>query len=407
MHPTDRQPEGGSLAANILHFCRTLRQAGVPLGPGEVFDALSSVRQTGLARRDDFYHALRATLVKDAAHFGIFHQAFHVYFRNPRLLERAMALLLPELPRDEASSGTAPMKRRLLEALSRVAGAESGEVDPAIDRSQTWSQLEVLHEKDFEQMSLAELAEARALIAREITPLAARPTRRYRPDPAGHRYDLRRSMQLMTRNNGQLLTLARKRRRLRRPPVVLVCDISGSMSAYSRVFLHFAHALAAVNRRVHTFVYATRLTNITRALAAGDADQALAAAAREVSDWDGGTRIASSLERFNLDWNRRLLAQNAVVVLLTDGLERDSAANLARQTERIRRSCRELIWLNPVLRYHEFRPLAAGIRAMLPHVDRFLPAHNLASIRELVRVLNGDGRPDTNAWPARPLEQTA
>jgi len=413
MHRPERQPDGGSLAANILRFCRTLRQAGVPLGPGEVVDALGAVRQTGLARRDDFYHALRTTLVKDSACFRIFHQAFHVYFRNPRLLERAIALLLPELPRDESAGAKEPITRRLLEALGRVVDGESGEIDTMIDRSQSWSQLEVLHEKDFEQMSLAELGEARALMQREIAPLAARETRRYRPDPVGHRYDLRRSMQLMTRNNGQLLALARKRRRLRRPPVVLICDISGSMSAYSRVFLHFAHALSVVNSRVHTFVFATRLTNVTRQLATGDADQALAAAAREVSDWDGGTRIASSLERFNLDWNRRLLAQNAVVVLLTDGLERDSAGNLARQTERIRRSCRELIWLNPVLRYRDFRPRAAGIRAMLPHVDRFLPAHNLDSIRDLVRILNEAGSAgaradrEANAWAGWRLEQLA
>lgn len=412
MRGPDRRPDGGSLAANILRFCRTLRQAGVPLGPGEVVDALGAVRQTGLARRDDFYHALRATLVKDSAGFRVFHQAFHVYFQNPRLLERAMALLLPDLPRDESAGAKEPVTRRLLEALGRMADDETEETE-TIDRSQSWSQLEVLREKDFEQMSLAELGEAKALMQREIVPLAARETRRYRPDPVGHRYDLRRSMQLMTRNNGQLLTLARKRRRLRRPPAVLICDISGSMSAYSRIFLHFAHALSAVNSRVHTFVFATRLTNVTRQLAAGDADEALAAAARDVRDWDGGTRIASSLERFNLDWNRRLLAQNAVVVLLTDGLERDSAGNLARQTERIRRSCRELIWLNPVLRYRDFRPRAAGIRAMLPHVDRFLPAHNLRSIGDLVRILNDGGGPggrprrDANAWAGRRAEHAA
>jgi uncharacterized protein with von Willebrand factor type A (vWA) domain len=285
--------------------------------------------------------------------------------------------------------------------------------EPAIDRSQSWSQVEVLRQKDFEQMSLAELAEAKALMQREIAPLAARPTRRYRPDPVGHRYDLRRTLQLMSRNNGQLLTLARKRCRLRRPPVVLICDISGSMSAYSRVFLQFAHALAAVNPRVQTFVFATRLTNVTRQLATGDVDQALAAAAREVGDWDGGTRIASSLERFNLDWNRRLLAQNALVVLLTDGLERDSTDHLALQAERIRRSCRQLIWLNPLLRYRDFSPQAGGIRAMLPHVDCFLPAHNLASLGDLARVLGEAGSPQAkfsaraNSLAGRRVEQAA
>lgn len=396
--PPRDDPPAGHLARNVLRFCRTLRRAGVPLGPGSVMDALQAVEHTGLARRDDFYYSLRATLVKDARHFTLFRQAFHLYFRNPRLLERAMSLMLPELPAADAGGASEPTIRRLLEALSRDGERPAEDREATVDRSQTWSSLEVLRNKDFEQMSLAEQSEARVLMQREIRPLAARPTRRFRPDPMGHRYDLRRSMQLATRNGGQLLTLARKRRRLRRPPVVLICDISGSMSAYSRMFLHFAHALAAVNPRVHVFVFATRLTNVSRALAASDADRALATAAREVSDWDGGTRIASSLERFNLQWNRRVLGQNAIVVLLTDGLERDSPNDLARQVERLHRSCRELVWLNPVLRYRDFTPRARGIRAMLPHVDRFLPAHNLRSLTQLVRILGGDeshgDRPD-------------
>ena len=164
-----------------------------------------------------------------------------------------------------------------LEPDEEVLVARDGQ-EPAVDRSETWSSLEVLRDKDFEQMSLAEQSEARALMQREVAPLAPRPTRRFRPDPVGHRYDLRRSMRLAARNGGQLLTLVRKRRRLRPPPVVLICDISGSMSAYSRLFLYFAHALAAVNPRVHVFVFATRLTNVTRALAGRDADRALAAA---------------------------------------------------------------------------------------------------------------------------------
>lgn len=360
-------------------------------------DALEAVERTGLERRDDFCHALRATLVKDIRHYSLFRQAFHLYFRNPRLLERAMALMLPGMPSGQAVQASESMVRRLLEALDRDDERPERETEAGIDRSETWSHIEALRAKDFEQMSVAEQSEAKVLMRREIAPLAARPTRRYRPDPVGHRYDLRRSMQLATRNAGQLLALARKRRRVRPPPVVLICDISGSMSAYSRLFLHFAHALAAVNSRVHVFVFATRLTNVTRSLADSDADRALAAAAREVSDWDGGTRIASSLERFNRDWNRRVLGQNAVVMLLTDGLERDSHENLGRQVERLRRSCRELIWLNPMLRYREFRPLAQGIRAMLPQVDRFLPAHNLKSITGLVRILNEAGERDGRA----------
>lgn len=377
---------GGRLAENVLLFCRTLRGAGVPLGPGQVVDALRAAHLTGLAHRDDFYHAMRATLVKDVAHFTIFHQAFHVYFRDPQILERAMSLLLPALASDRSEAPSGAMLRRLLEALR---GTDDSPADASlreIDRAESWSYAEVLREKDFEQMSLAELAEAKAVLRRNVAPAWQVPTRRYRADTVGHRYDLRRSMQLLARNNGQLLALARKRRRKRRLPIVLICDISGSMAAYSRMFLHFSHILATVNV-THSFVFGTQLTNVTRQLSCRDADQALARVAQAVSDWDGGTRIAACLERFNLDWNRRVLGRSAMVILLTDGLERDSASNLALQMQRLRHSCRQLIWLNPVLRYRDFQPLAQGIRAMLPHVDRFLPAHNLRSLVELCAVL--------------------
>jgi uncharacterized protein with von Willebrand factor type A (vWA) domain len=198
---------------------------------------------------------------------------------------------------------------------------------------------------------------------------------------------LRRSLKRMMQNDGQLVELAKKRRSKRPPALVLICDISGSMSRYSRIFLHFAHALRAQNPELHTFVFATRLTNISRRLADRDCDQALAEVAAAVSDWDGGTRIADCIERFNVDWSRRVLARDAVVILLSDGLERDSETNLEFQMQRLKRSCRQLIWLNPMLRYADFEPKAAGIRAMLPQVDLFLPAHNVDSLSALCTVL--------------------
>jgi uncharacterized protein with von Willebrand factor type A (vWA) domain len=197
-------------------------------------------------------------------------------------------------------------------------------------------------------------------------------------------------MRLALRNNGELIELARKRRLRRPPPLVLICDISGSMSRYSRAFLIFAHLMSSRHRGVHTFVFGTRLTNITRRLADKDIDRSLAAISDDVKDWDGGTRIAECLERFNVDWSRRVLAQNAVVVLLSDGLERDSKADLDFQMQRLHRSSRQLIWMNPMLRYSEFEPKAMGIRTMLPHVDTFLPAHNIASFAHLSRLLQQD-----------------
>ncbi len=386
MTVSSEEGDSGRLADNILLFCRTLRTAGLPVGPGRVVEAMAAVRRAGIERRDDFYWALRAVLVNDPAQFRLFDQAFHIYFRNPRLLERMMSLLLPtlEVPGEPA---VAP-HRRLLEALSSVAGGdqENG-TQVEIDQAGSSSPRELLRRKDFEDMSLEEQTQAKDLLRSEILPTADIRTRRFRPHPFGHRYDLRRSMRRILKNDGQLIELVRKRR-LRRPPaLVLICDISGSMSRYSRAFLLFAHLMSSTQRTVNTFVFGTRLTNITRRFADKDIDRALAAISNDVQDWDGGTRIAECLERFNVDWSRRVLAQNAVVVLLSDGLERDSKADLDFQMQRLHRSCRHLIWLNPMLRYSEFEPRASGIRAMLPHVDQFLPAHNIESLGRLSRLL--------------------
>ncbi|MFQ5981996.1 MAG: VWA domain-containing protein [Woeseiaceae bacterium] len=381
--------DSGRLAENILLFCRTLRNAGLPIGPGRVLEAMTAVRHAGIERRDDFYWALRAVLVNDPTQFRLFDQAFHVYFRNPRLLERMMSLLLPTLETDVARRPGAPAIRRLLESLSGTVASDD-EQTPEVesDQSGTWSRRELLRRKDFEEMSLEEQSEAHELLRAELHAVADSPTRRFRPNALGNRYDLRRSMRLILKNNGQLIELAKKRRIFKPPPLVLICDISGSMSRYSRVFLHFAHAMSARQHPVHTFLFGTRLTNISRRLADKDIDRALAAVSEDVVDWDGGTRIGECLERFNVDWGRRVLAQNAVVILLSDGLERDSDADLGFQMQRLRRSCRQLIWINPMLRYSEFEPKAMGIKTMLPHVDLFLPAHNIESLVQLCRLLN-------------------
>jgi uncharacterized protein with von Willebrand factor type A (vWA) domain len=375
------------IADNILMFCRTLRQAGLPIGPGQVIEASQAILQTGIDRRDDFYVALRAVLVKDPGQARLFDQAFHVYFRNPRLLERMMGLLLPTLVTETESSESAATVRRLLESLTGDSRTGQDEVVIEVDRSGSYSRDEVLREKDFEQMSLEEQAAAKALLRESTEVLHRIPTRRFRPDSHGRRYDLRRSMKLMLRTNGQLVEIARKARRYRPPALVLIADISGSMSGYSRMFLHFAHALGLRRQRVYSFVFGTRLTNITRWLAERDVDRAMERVAEEVRDWDGGTRIADCLERFNVDWGRRVLSGRAVVVLLSDGLERDSATNLEFQMERLQRTVDRLVWLNPLLRFDEFEPRASGVRAMMPHVDSFLPAHNVDSLVYLGRLL--------------------
>lgn len=381
------------IADNVVLFCRTLRKAGLPIGPGQVIDAARAILETGIERRDDFRAALRAVLVKHPVERRIFDQAFHIYFRNPRLLERMMSLLLPTLERPgEEGAAADAASRRLLEAMATGRRHDDEDVILELDYAGSWSPSEVLRQKDFEQMSLEEQRSARRLLRESRRLFREVPTRRFRPSPHGASFDLRRTVRNMLRNNGQLVELAARRRRTRPPVLVLICDISGSMSSYSRMFLHFAHALCAGRQTVHSFVFGTRLTNITHWLADRDVDRALARVSAEVEDWDGGTRITDSLRRFNADWGRRVLAGRSVVVLLSDGLERDTVEALGEQMARLRRTTDELVWLNPMLRYDRFEPRAQGIRAMLPHVDRFLPAHNVASLADLARILGGERR---------------
>ena len=378
--------ETSRLADNVLQFCRTLRAAGVPVGPAQVLDALRAVACVGVVRRDDVRSALRAVLIGDPAHFRLFEQTFHIYFHNPQLLERLTGVLSAanELPADRAQAAM----RRVAEVLRAMHADVSAEESASDERQRaSYSARESLRSKDFEEMSVAEQLEAKALLRADIEPLCNLRTRRFRLDARGDRLDLRRSMRLMIRNDGQLLKLARRRRRLRPPVLVFLCDISGSMSRYSRMFLHFAHAMTSRAAAVHSFVFGTRLTNITRHLKNRDADAALALVAKDVQDWDGGTRIAECLKSFNVGWGRRVLAQNATVILLSDGLERDTDADLEFQMQRLRGTCRRLVWLNPMLRYRDFAPKAFGIRAMLPNVDLFLPAHNVDSIAALGRAL--------------------
>ena len=380
----------GRLGVNLMYFARTLRAAGLPIGSGAVLDALRAVEATGVARRDDFYWALHAVFVRRAEQRPLFDEAFHVFWRNPKLLERVTSLLLPTVhvpPKGDAK----PLSRRLSEAL--FAGAERNartretEEDIELDATLTWSDREVLRARDFEQMSAAELAAAKAAIARLRLAIPPAPTRRYRPHARGALVDMRTTFRRSLRLGSGAVMLARRRRRRKPAPIVVLCDISGSMSRYSRVLLHFAHALARDRTRVSSFVFGTRLTNITRQLRDRDVDAALERASAEVADWDGGTRIGHCLDAFNREWSRRVCGQGAVVLFITDGLDRDVGEGLPPQVERLRKSCRRLVWLNPLLRYERFEPKAAGMRALLPHVDELRPVHNLESLEDLCKAL--------------------
>ena len=389
--PSEAPPEvPGRLGASLLYFARTLRAAGLPVGSGAVLDALRAVEAVGVARRDDFYWTLHAVFVRRADQRPLFDEAFHVFWRNPKLLERIHSLLLPTVhtpPQGDAR----PLSRRLSEALfaggERDSRSREAENEVELDATLTWSDREVLRARDFEQMSAAELAAAKAAIARLRLAIPPAPTRRYRPHPQGALVDMRTTFRRSLRLGSGAVMLARRRRRRNPAPLVVLCDISGSMSRYSRVLLHFAHALARDRTRVFSFAFGTRLTNITRQLRDRDVDAAIERASAEVADWDGGTRIGHCLDVFNREWSRRVCGQGAVVLLISDGLDRDVGQGLSHQVERLHKSCRRLVWLNPLLRYEGFEPRAAGMRALLPHVDELRPVHNLESLEDLCEAL--------------------
>ena len=386
--------ESGHLAENVMHFARVLRVAGLSIGPDRVIDAVKAVEVAGVDRRDDFYWTLASVFLDKREQFEVFDQAFHIFWRDPQLLERAMAMMLPQVygksPEDEEQAGN-----RVSEAFqSGVTPQTPQEEAPEkveLDATLTFSSREVLQHADFETMTNAEIAEAKAMISRLRLPIPEVRTRRFRSDPYGERVDLRATLRASLRGGGRAIELRRRTPRYRHPPLVVLCDISGSMSRYTRMFLHFLHAITNDRDRVHTFVFGTRLTNVTRCLKHRDVDLAMGEIADMVADWSGGTRIGSSIREFNLHWSRRVLGQNAVVLMITDGLDRDVGEGLGEEMERLHKSCRRLLWLNPLLRYDGFEARPAGIRAMLPHVDDFMPAHNMSSLIDLAKTLNQAG----------------
>lgn len=375
---------------NLIGFARLLRRAGLPVGPAESLAVVAALSHIQMGDRREVRAALRALMVHRHEHTEIFDAAFDIWWRDPAAsrMAAATALLDGMAPEEKKRAGG----RRLAEAMQADRPPPRrqdppDEEPPRIDAALSFSERERLMAMDFEAMSARELAMARDEIQRLSLPLDERRTRRWRRDPRGPRIDLHATLRRSLRTGGEIVTLARTRRIIRPPPLVVICDISGSMARYAQVLLHFLHAVTNDRDRVACFLFGTRLTNITRQLRHQDAEVAFEMVGRLVQDWSGGTRIGEALERFNKLWARRVLGQGAVVLLITDGLDRDGAHGLAEATERLRHSCRRLIWLNPLLRYAGFQPKSQGIRAMLPHVHEFRPVHNLNSLRDLIAAL--------------------
>ncbi len=393
----------GHLAENVMHFGRVLRTAGLPVPTDRIQLALDALAVAGLESRRDFHDTLAACFVDRIEHRELFEQAFVLFWRDPDLAGRMMSLLLPRV-QARTEQPPVPENRRLGDALFPHQPDAPPQRPPPeqleVDATLTWNERELLRKADFETMSADEWRAAQRLL-REMTPLFQRlPSRRMQPaaGPGQHaRIDGRATLRGMARQGGELWQLHWRRRRERPAPLVVLADISGSMSRYSRMLLHFTHALGHADARVESFVFGTRLTRTTRALRLRDPDIAVARVVADVADWSGGTRITQSLHEFNHRWARRVLSGRATVLLISDGLEHGTpddprCEQLRFEMERLHKSCERLVWLNPLLRFDAFQPRATGIRAMLPHVDEFLPAHNLESLQDLAAVLGQASR---------------
>jgi uncharacterized protein with von Willebrand factor type A (vWA) domain len=387
------QFEGSKLLPNIMHFGRILRSASLPVGPGKIIDAVSAVEAVGITSRRDFYWSLHAVFVNRRDQHEIFDQAFHIFWRDPRLLERMLGILMPEIPGEEQQEPQEPPSRRIMEAMAPKEkegqqDQEEKEPEVEVEATLTASANELLQKMDFEDMSAAEINAAKAAISRMHLSIDQIPMRRFERSHRINRVDMRATLRAAMRTGGGLIPLQYRRRRKRTPPLVILCDISGSMGRYTRMLLHFMHAITNDRDRVHTFLFGTRLTNVTRQLRNKDVDVALECCNEMVEDWSGGTRIGESLKEFNRFWGRRVLGQGAVMILISDGLDRDAGRGLEIEMDRLHKSCRRMIWLNPLLRFDGFEPKSQGIKAILPHVDEFRPVHNLESLSELVEALN-------------------
>jgi uncharacterized protein with von Willebrand factor type A (vWA) domain len=395
----------GRLAENVMHFARLLRAAGLRIGPDRVLDSVRALEIAGAdqfpLRREDWYWTMSAVLLSRQEQRPIFDQAFNIFWRDPKLAERMMQLLLPQA-QGRAPKPEAQQSQRLTDALFDQKRNEK-ERDERIELEArlAFSSREVLQRMDFDSMSAAELAQAKQMISQLRLPLPLVRTRRKRVSTNGKSIDLRATLRESLREGGDTIPLVRTAPRELHPPLVVLCDISGSMNPYARMFLHFLHAITNDRDRVSVFVFGTRLTNITRQLRHRDVDVAMARVADAIKDWSGGTRIGASLREFNFKWARRTLGQNACALLVSDGLDREAGEGLAEEMERLAKSCRYLVWLNPLLRYEKFEARPAGVRAMLPHVDLFLPVHNLRSLVDLAKTLSGPMRrfnQESRAW---------
>jgi uncharacterized protein with von Willebrand factor type A (vWA) domain len=376
------------LVQNLLMFGRVLRRTGIDVHPGRLLDVIAAFGYVNPAARVEVYHACRALLVHRQDQIPIFDRAFDAFWRvhdeddargEPRREEPRAAVEIEQV--------VAPLDVR---AASGADDETDGNAPTPDQNVPTWSDLGTLADKDFAAFTAAEIADAAAALSRLVWNPGERRTRRW-VRGRGPRLDLRRAIAESLRTGGDVVTLSRRARRRRPRPVVLLCDISRSMERYSRMLLHFAHALTSRHRRVEVFLFSTQLTRITRQLHLARASEALAAVSRSVPDWSGGTRIGEAVKVLHQQWSRRALNGGPVVLLISDGWDCGDPLELAAQIARLQRSCHRLVWLNPLIGTADYAPLTRGLQAALPFVDDFLPARTLTNLADLAIHLNAIG----------------
>jgi uncharacterized protein with von Willebrand factor type A (vWA) domain len=361
-----------------------LRALGIPVRPAQVVDLAESLRHIDIGRREDFKHAARALLIQQREQIALFDRAFDLFWRP----HSSAALGAVDLNQLRQRNQERKKRQQWVESAGQGQNNSQESADePQIDKVYTFSELEVLRRKDFAALDEDELAAIKRLMARLHWRLEPRRTRRTVRTHRGAQIDLRRTLRQSLRSGGETLRLAHRERKVKPRPLVLICDISGSMERYARVLLQFIYVVTSRYEQVESFVFGTRLTRITRQLRTRDVSRAMDEAAHAVEDWAGGTRIGEALKRFNYDWGRRVLGQGAVVLIISDGWDRGDIDLLGREMDRLHRSCHRLIWLNPLLGAADYQPLVRGIQAALPHIDNFLPVHNLVSLEQLVETL--------------------
>jgi uncharacterized protein len=374
----------GNLLRNCMLFGRMLRALGLKILPTQIAAWVDSLQYVEIGQRQDFKNSARTILINRQEHLALFDEAFDLFWQAHREEDLA-AIDLGKLLRRRQ-----PQKQQVVYRSSSNGSENDPTTEPQLDRIRTYNEQELLRHKDFAHLDAAELAAIKRMMVRTVWQLEPRRTRRTRRTRRGAQIDLRNTLRQNLRHGGEFLQLARRERKFKRRPIVVICDISGSMERYSRILLQFIYIVTSRLDRVESFVFGTRLTRITRQLRRRNVDDALRAASATIIDWAGGTRIGESIKTFNYAWARRVLNGGAIVLIISDGWDRGDVDLLGREMDRLHRSCHRLIWLNPLLGAADYEPLVRGIQAALPHIDDFLPVHNLASLEQLAALLGSE-----------------